>query len=177
MDFSHTSKSGGKYTCTVGRYIQTYGLENDMIHGYALLFVRTCKYRQTVYVFPSPNFISTELICTVHKSVIYGAPFKVMYRKTSQNIYDEMLAFRHFQERGSPINLAPYTPGITLLWSGLRLDNEAIIRAISLKERADILDVEPWPGAHVSLSASTEGTTWRLRYDPDTEQVIKLAID
>jgi carboxyl-terminal processing protease len=95
----------------------------------------------------------------------------------AQSVYDEMLAFRHFQERGSPINLAPYTPEITLLWSGLRLDNEVIIRGISLKERSDILNIEPWPGAHVSLYASPEGTTWRLRYDPETEQVIKLVID
>jgi hypothetical protein len=105
------------------------------------------------------------------------AEIAILEVEDAQNIYDEMLAFRHFQERGSPINLAPYTPEITLLWSGLRLDNEVIIRAISLRERADMLSVEPWPGAHVSLSASTEGTTWRLRYDPDTEQVIKLAID
>jgi carboxyl-terminal processing protease len=95
----------------------------------------------------------------------------------AQKIYDEMLAFRRFQERGFPINLAPYTPEMTLLWSGLRLDDEVIIRAISLRKRADMLNVEPWPGAHISLSASTEGTTWLLQYDPDTQQVMKLAID
>jgi carboxyl-terminal processing protease len=95
----------------------------------------------------------------------------------AQKIYDEMLAFRHFQERGSPINLAPYTPEITLLWSGLRLNDEVIIRAISLRERADVLNVEPWPGTYVSLSASTEGTTWHLQYDSDTKQVMKQEID
>jgi len=88
-----------------------------------------------------------------------------------------MLAFRHFLEQGAPLNLTAYLPDVTLLWSGIRLDDEVIVRGISLSGRPDMLTLEPWPDVPVSLSISTEGITWRLRRDPKTGLVSKQAID
>ena len=95
----------------------------------------------------------------------------------AQEVYGEMLAFRQFLEQGAPLNLATYLPDVTLLWSGIRLDDEVIVRGISLSGRPDTLTLEPWPDVPVSLSVSTEGITWRLRRDPKTGQVSQQAID
>ena len=95
----------------------------------------------------------------------------------AQEVYGEMLAFRHFLEQGAPLNLTAYLPDVTLLWSGIRLDDEVIVRGISLSGRPDMLTLEPWPDVPVSLSISTEGITWRLRRDPKTGLVSQQAID
>jgi hypothetical protein len=78
--------------------------------------------------------------------------------------YDEALAYRPFLERGTVMNTA--VPGAEEngpIWSGLKLQNEAIIRAFTQHEKAVTLILTPWEdAAFVKLIAPPEGATYHL---------------
>jgi hypothetical protein len=80
--------------------------------------------------------------------------------KDAVTVYDEMLAWRRFLDDGVPVNFAvPAEQDEGVLWSGLRLGDEAVIRATSLNGATQTLTCEPWPGAPVTLTATPAGTT------------------
>ncbi len=71
-------------------------------------------------------------------------------------VYDEMLEYRDFLEKGEPLCLdAPAADGV--LWSGLRLEDRAVVRVFNGK-----VAVEPWPGRKMTLEADQKGRTYLL---------------
>jgi hypothetical protein len=71
--------------------------------------------------------------------------------------YDEILAHRDFLERGEVMNLAypgPQDDGV--FWSGLRLDDRALVRLTNQGGRSSDLTLEPWPGAPVTLTVTAD---------------------
>ena len=88
-------------------------------------------------------------------------------------VYNEMLAYWHFLEEGTPMNLdipPPHAPSV--LWSGLRFRAEAIIRAVHLGEKNATFTVEPWKGHVFKLSAPPEGKTFYLVH-PDMNPTLE----
>jgi len=78
-------------------------------------------------------------------------------------VYDQMLAQGEFLEAGEVMNLeglAVQDEGV--LWSGLRLQERAVVRLFSQGENAARLDLEPWPRYRIELEAPTEGRTYLL---------------
>jgi hypothetical protein len=76
---------------------------------------------------------------------------------------DEALAYRDFLERGTVMTTA--VPAVTAptLWSGLRLGDQAIVRAVSLDPQPHRVVLAPWTDAEiVSLPAPVSGQTYRL---------------
>ncbi|MBI2437473.1 MAG: hypothetical protein HYV36_01480 [Lentisphaerae bacterium] len=81
-------------------------------------------------------------------------------------IYDEMLAFAKFLDDGETLCLdepAPQDDGV--LWSGLRLKDEAVIRLIKQGGGSAKISIAAWPGTSVELKAMDEGATWLLTRD------------
>jgi hypothetical protein len=79
-------------------------------------------------------------------------------------VYDEMLAYARFLDQGEI--LCYDVPGVQsegVLWSGLKLGDEAVVRAINQGEGAAKLKIEPWPGASVEVEAPTDGATYIIR--------------
>lgn len=87
-------------------------------------------------------------------------------------VYGEMLAFRDFLDDGEVMNLeylGPLEAGV--LWSGLRLEDEAVVRVAALGAKERTLALEPWPGYRIDLAASRTGANYRLRRDPASRSV------
>ena len=82
-------------------------------------------------------------------------------------VYDEMLAYRPFLEHGAIMNTAiPEVTDNGVIWSGLRLENEALLRAFTQSDRKVKFSVTPWSaGPAVELEAPPGGRTWRLIRD------------
>jgi hypothetical protein len=79
-------------------------------------------------------------------------------------IYDEVLAFRPFLDRGEIMNTAvPSAAHEGVVWSGLRLETEAIVRAFTQGRRSVRFSVRPWPAvAGVELDATPDGEYYHL---------------
>ena len=79
-------------------------------------------------------------------------------------VYDEMLAYGRFLDQGEI--LCYDVPGVQsegVLWSGLKLGDEALVRAVSQGDGAARIKIEPWPGAAVEIDAPPEGATYIIR--------------
>ena len=82
-------------------------------------------------------------------------------------VYDEMLAFRKFLERGRVMNFD--YPGVQddgVLWSGLRLEGEAVVRVASRTYSSAWL--EPWQGRWVRVAIPAGGATYLLSLTGDS---------
>lgn len=79
-------------------------------------------------------------------------------------VYDEMLAYREFLDRGDILNTTvPPAASEAVLWSGLALADQALVRAFSPGPAATSVTVKPWPeGPAFTLEAPREGATYRL---------------
>lgn len=77
-------------------------------------------------------------------------------------VYDEMLGFRDFLERGEVLNLEyPGPEGDRALWSGLRLGDRALVRVFpAAGGEGEVLGVEAWPGEAVFLTFPPGGATY-----------------
>lgn len=80
------------------------------------------------------------------------------------SVYDEMLAYRPFLERGVTMNVeAPKATDEGPLWSGLRLGDKAVVRAFTQAAHAVPVTITPFPGAAaVQLNCPPEGATYLL---------------
>ena len=91
-------------------------------------------------------------------------------------VYDEVLAYRSFLEHGELMNTA--VPEVTdngAVWSGLRLENEALIRAFTQNAKPVSFTITPWPdGPAVELTAPPHGQTWRLVRDGAKIKTVKM---
>jgi hypothetical protein len=79
-------------------------------------------------------------------------------------IYDEMLAYRKFLDRGTVMNTATIEPTDDgAFWSGLRLGDEAVVRCFTQHSKP-VTAVIPFPDADpVSLTAPPAGATYLLK--------------
>ena len=58
-------------------------------------------------------------------------------------------------------------------WSGLRLEDRAVLRLVSQGEGAAQLELEPWPGSRIELEAPTGGRTYLVRKVGEKVEVIE----
>ena len=79
-------------------------------------------------------------------------------------IYDEMLAYRPFLDHGTVMcTEVPAAPSDAPIWSGLQLDNTALIRAFTQGQKTARLTFTPWKDAPaVTLDAPPQGATYLL---------------
>lgn len=79
-------------------------------------------------------------------------------------VYDEMLEYRSFLDDGVIMNTtAPTATDDGAIWSGLRLENEAVVRAFTMGDKAVRFSLTAWPdGAPAELEAPPQGRTYRL---------------
>ena len=81
-------------------------------------------------------------------------------------IYDEMLEYRKFLEAGTTMNTAvPALQEKGPIWSGLLLEDEAVVRAFVQDAQPATFTIRPWEDAPaLTLSAPPAGATYRLRH-------------
>jgi hypothetical protein len=78
-------------------------------------------------------------------------------------VYAEMITYHELIEKGEPINLA--YPGVqdgTVLWSGLRTADRAVIRAFAPDAKPQTIKIEVWPGYLVKLQADNKGANYLI---------------
>lgn len=92
-------------------------------------------------------------------------------------IYDEMLAYRDFLEKGVVMHVQyPKIQARGPLWSGLRLEDEAIVRVFWQGSTIGRLTIKPWVGSRVTLNNPTRGATFHLRRHKKTNKVDILSV-
>ncbi len=92
-------------------------------------------------------------------------------------IYDEVLAYRDFLERGEVMNLKyPAAQDDGVLWSGLLLGDEAIVRIFSQGPSDTVIELEPWEGYKLELNAVKQGATYHLSLNRAGKRVEILAL-
>jgi|GEM_PF-627539 len=104
----------------------------------------------------------------------YGSTTWCIYKlEDAAAVYDEMMAWRRFLEAGTPLNFdGPAREDAGAVWSGLRLDDEALIGGFTQGSRPVRFRVRPWASAAaVELQAVPAGTTWLLRRTGDSIMV------
>jgi len=90
----------------------------------------------------------------------------------ARSVYDELLAFRPFLDKGTPMNLTrPDFDGKAPLWSGLRLAGQCLVRTFSLDGQATTVTITPSPGWRLKLKAPPQGATYLIHRDGRVEQV------
>jgi len=83
--------------------------------------------------------------------------------KDAVTIYDEMLAYRDFLDRGTPLSLdVPKIQDDGVIWSGLRLEDRAVVRTFKQGVGTAKVTIEPWPGKKITLEATPSGKTFLL---------------
>ncbi|MBF0096459.1 MAG: hypothetical protein HQM04_04515 [Magnetococcales bacterium] len=92
-------------------------------------------------------------------------------------VYDEMLLYRPFLEKGTPLQLSiPEIQADGPLWSGLRLQNEAIVRMFWQGQPQGALTIEPWPEGRITLTPPSRGATFHLRFNKEEKSVQIVSI-
>ena len=97
----------------------------------------------------------------------------------AQAIYDEMLAYRKFLDGGVTMNTAVLAPPDNgAIWSGLRLGDEAIVRAFTQNATSIRATLIPFPdatgkGASVELDCPPQGATYLLKKTGDKVSIEK----
>ncbi len=78
-------------------------------------------------------------------------------------IYDEMLAFRDFLDKGEILTYdvpRPHDNGV--LWSGLKLDKQAVVRLFKQGGGQAKQKIRPWDTTAFDLEADATGQTYLL---------------
>lgn len=78
-------------------------------------------------------------------------------------VYDELLGFREFLERGEVLNREiPQELSSGCVWSGLRLGDRAVVRVFQQGSARSTVRIHPWPGTNFRLEANRLGATFLL---------------
>jgi hypothetical protein len=81
-------------------------------------------------------------------------------------IYDEMLAFREFLDKGEVLSFdVPHQQDDGVVWSGLRLGNRAVVRAFKQGGGKAKQTLRPWGPKAFELEADGAGQTFLLDQD------------
>jgi hypothetical protein len=84
------------------------------------------------------------------------------------SVYDEMLEYADFLERGTVLCTDyPAAQDNGVIWSGLRLDDRAVVRLFKQGGGEATIRIEPWPLQTIELRADAASKTYRLRRTPD----------
>jgi hypothetical protein len=107
----------------------------------------------SLYVFNAGDkpFATDEASCRLYLESIEDA----------RSVLDEMLGYREFVEHGKPMNFdlpAMRTNGI--VWSGLALPDEVLVRTFTFGPEDKTLDLIPFPGVAVKLRVTNRGETY-----------------
>jgi hypothetical protein len=87
-------------------------------------------------------------------------------------IYDEMLAFREFLDKGEILTYdVPPEQDDGVLWSGLRLGNRAIVRVFKQGGGQAKQTLHPWGGKPFELEADATGQTYLLDQNGTAKKV------
>ena len=79
-------------------------------------------------------------------------------------VFDELLKHRDFLDQGEVMNLETPPPKLDgPLWSGLRLGDHAIVRAVSLSGADATVEIGGWQGFSLPVTATAAGVTYVLR--------------
>lgn len=90
-------------------------------------------------------------------------------------IYDELLGYRKFLEKGVAMNTAAITPTYQgAIWSGLRLDDQAIVRAFSADGKKVEFEISPFADAEkIKLPATSAGKWYLLQRKGKEVKIVK----
>jgi hypothetical protein len=104
----------------------------------------------------------------------YGvsAEFSFQSIENARSVMDEMLGYREFLEKGKPMNFdlpALRTTGI--VWSGLALPDQVLVRTFTFGPETKQLDLIPFPGVAVKLDATNRGATYLIGRDGKVRRV------
>lgn len=78
-------------------------------------------------------------------------------------VYGEVLAFRRFLDHGAIMNTTiPRPEDDGVIWSGLRLEDEAVVRIFTPADKTATVTLAPWPGTEVGLKATPKGAYYLL---------------
>jgi hypothetical protein len=87
-------------------------------------------------------------------------------------IYEEMLAFREFLEQGEILTYdVPRQQDDGVFWSGLRLDNRAVVRVFKQGGGKARQKIRPWSTKSFVLEADGAGQTYLLDEDGTAKKV------
>lgn len=89
-----------------------------------------------------------------------AASFQMM--DDSRAVYDGLLAYRNFLTQGTAMNVAPPTSSAQPIWSGLRLNNQALVRTYSPDGKAARVTIEAFTGVKVTLPAPAAGASFLI---------------
>jgi hypothetical protein len=79
-------------------------------------------------------------------------------------VYDEMLGYARFLDRGEILCCdVPDMQHEGVLWSGLRLADEAVVRVMNQGEGVAKVKMDPWPGTAAEVEAPPDGATYILK--------------
>ena len=79
-------------------------------------------------------------------------------------VFDELLKHRDFLDQGEVMNLETPSPREEgALWSGLRLGDHALVRAVALSGSDTTLQIPGWQGFSLPVTATPGGVTYIVR--------------
>lgn len=85
--------------------------------------------------------------------------------EAARSVYDELLHYRDFLDRGEPMNFAvPSAITREGIWSGLRLEDRCLVRAVTLGEVVQRIRIEVF-GQIVELDAPPEGALYLILHN------------
>jgi hypothetical protein len=93
-------------------------------------------------------------------------------------VYDELLKHRDFLDQGEAMNLdvpAPQHEGG--IWSGLRLGDHALVRAVSLTGADATVEIGGWQGFSLPVTATPGGVTYILRLNREAGRMEVVSSD
>ena len=87
-------------------------------------------------------------------------------------VYDEMLAYREFLDKGSVLNTdTPAVQDDGVIWSGLRMGGRAVVRTVKQGGGSARITIEPFPGKKIKLAATVQGETRVLILEKDKVRI------
>lgn len=93
-------------------------------------------------------------------------------------VYDELLKHRDFLDQGEAMNLdtpAPQHDGG--IWSGLRLGDHALVRAVSLTGADATVEIGGWEGFSLPVTATPGGVTYVVRLNREAGRMEVVSSD
>jgi hypothetical protein len=90
-------------------------------------------------------------------------------------VYDEMLAYRTILEKGTVLNVdVPAIKDEGPIWSGMRLGNEAVIRAFTEGKQMVKTEISPFAGTKVEIECPPEGVTYVMKLVREKVDMVRV---
>jgi hypothetical protein len=93
-------------------------------------------------------------------------------------VFDELLKHRDFLDQGEVMNLETPPPlHDGALWSGLRLGDHAVVRAVSLSGGDSTVEIGGWQGFSLPVTATADGVTYVVRLNREAGRMEVVSSD